>query len=161
MAENSQGGGMHPRDLRARLRRAASIETPAPIEPAYAFVAYAREDEAIASDVVEALRARGIGVRWDKDLRGGERFRQRIGELIDASAAVIVIWTKGSVASDFVIDEAEAGKSQGKLVTCRPPDIADRQIPFGFRQLHCVDVGDADAIVAALAGLGLESSTSA
>jgi hypothetical protein len=148
---------MHPRDLRARLKRAAAtdgVATAAAVQR-YVFVAYAREDEAVARALVERLQERGVAVRWDRDLRGGERFRQRIGELIDAAAAVIVIWTPGSVASDFVIDEAEAGKADGKLVTCRLGELRDRDIPFGFRQLHCVDVEDTDAVVAALDGLGV------
>jgi hypothetical protein len=124
--------------------------------PGFAFLAYAREDTVAAAALVATLRQRGLSVKWDRDLRGGERFRQRIGQLIEAAAAVIVIWSAASVVSDFVIDEAEAGKTAGKLVTCRTDAIKDSDIPFGFRGLHCADVTDIDGLVEALGLLGME-----
>ncbi len=124
----------------------------------FAFVAYAREDAGEAAAVVAALRGRGIAVRWDRDLLGGQHFRQQLGEMIAEAAAVLVLWSAHSVGSDFVIDEAEAGKRVGKLVTCHLGDLGGREIPFGFRQLHCVESLDTDAILAALAALGLETT---
>ncbi|MGE0765513.1 MAG: toll/interleukin-1 receptor domain-containing protein [Hyphomicrobiaceae bacterium] len=116
-------------------------------------MAYAREDAIIAAELVETLRAHGVRVMWDRNLRGGERFRKRIGELIERAGAVLVIWSTASVASDFVIDEAEAGKAAGKLVTCRTAELRDADIPFGFRGLHCADVADIDGILDSLAVL--------
>ncbi len=69
-----------------------------------------------------------------------------------------MLWSQSSVASDFVIDEAEEGKAGGKLITCRGKGLADSEIPFGFRQLHCVDVDDTDAIIEALAALDVKAS---
>jgi hypothetical protein len=121
----------------------------------FVFIAYAREDEAAATAVVSALEARGILVKWDRDLLGGQHFRMSLGRMIAEAAVVLVLWSAHSAASDFVIDEAEAGKSAGKLVTCRLADLDERDIPFGFRQLHCVDADDPNGILAALAVLGL------
>lgn len=148
-----------PRELRERLRRAAARPPHDEARPKaaapFAFLAYARQDARLAAALVEALEARGIAVEWDGRLKGGENFRRRIGELIDAAAAVVVLWSPISVGSDFVIDEAEAGKAMGKLVTCRTDGLDERDLPFGFRQLHCVDAADTDAIVHALIPLGL------
>lgn len=150
-----------PRELKEMLRRAAARP---PLGDAgrtgavpFAFLAYARQDARLAAALVEALEARGIAVEWDGRLKGGENFRRRIGELIEAAAAVVVLWSPASVGSDFVIDEAEAGKALGKLVTCRTAGLDERELPFGFRQLHCADAADTDAIVRALASLGLAS----
>lgn len=146
-----------PRELKELLRRAAGTRPGAEAveEPAgFVFVAYARDDAEIAATLVAALEARDIAVEWDQRLLGGDRFRLRIGELIEAAAAVLVLWSASAVRSDFVIDEAEAGKAAGKLVTCRVPGLADGDIPFGFRQLHVVDALDVDAIAAAVAAKG-------
>lgn len=137
--------------------RKADVGEAAPgAKAGFAFIAYAREDDEAATAVVAALRAHGIVVRWDRDLLGGQHFRQRLSEMVSEAAAVLVLWSEHSVGSDFVIDEAEAGKRGSKLVTCHLGDLGAREIPFGFRQLHCVESRDTDAILAALAALGLE-----
>jgi len=135
--------------------RSAEADVAEPDQGRFVFIAYAREDATTAADIVAALRSRGIDVKWDRDLLGGQHFRRRLGEMIVDAAAVLVLWSEHSVASDFVIDEAEAGKSAGKLVTCRLGALDDRDIPFGFRQLHCVEADDTDAVLAALQGCGL------
>lgn len=142
----------------AATRRVATRVSTSGSKGGFAFVAYAREDAGEAAAVVAALRGRGIAVRWDRDLLGGQHFRAHLGEMIAEAAAVLVLWSAHSVGSDFVIDEAEAGKQGGKLVTCHLGDLGGREIPFGFRQLHCVECLDTDAILAALAALGLEAT---
>jgi len=140
-----------------RSMRLATTETPD--RGPFVFVAYAREDASPAAQVVAALRAHGIRVEWDQDLLGGQHFRLRLGEMISKATVVMVLWSQYSTCSDFVIDEAEAGKSAGKLVTCRLGDLEACAIPFGFRQLHCVSADDTPAILAALAGCGLETTS--
>lgn len=146
----------------ARRSRAAMLRVSSPtkrvrplhVETAptgFTFVAYARDDAIVAAELVATLRAHGVTIEWDRNLLGGERFRQRIGELIERAGAVLVIWSRASVVSDFVIDEAEAGKAAGKLVTCRTAEVRDADIPFGFRGLHCADVDDIDGILESLA----------
>ena len=158
MTEHVPGSGPTPRHLKAMLQRAASSRRAVHQEfkgGGYAFIAYAREDAAAAAAVVETLEARGICIKWDRNLRGGENFRKRISELIGSASAVIVLWSAHSIASDFVIDEAEAGKVRDRLVTCRLGALDEFGIPFGFRQLHCVDAADTDAVMDALAVLGV------
>lgn len=145
----------------ARRSRAAMLQVSSPTKrerttladtppDGFTFVAYARDDAIIAAELVETLRGHGVPVVWDRNLRGGERFRKRIGELIERAGAVLVIWSPASVGSDFVIDEAEAGKNAGKLVTCRTAEVRDSDIPFGFRGLHCADVSDIDGLLDSL-----------
>ncbi len=162
MTERAPGGGPTPRHLKAMLQKAAGNHRAARQEfkgGGYAFIAYAREDAAAAAEVVEVLAERGISVHWDQNLKGGENFRKRINELIGSAGAVIVLWSPHSVVSDFVIDEAEAGKARDRLVPCRLGAVGPCEIPFGFRQLHCVDVGDTDAVMDALAVLGVAPTT--
>jgi hypothetical protein len=146
--------------------RAACLQIPALPSPQrsrtddpFVFVAYARDDAPVGAALVETLRARRVPVMWDRNLLGGERFRSRISELIERAGAVLVIWSPASVGSDFVIDEAEAGKTLGKLVTCRTADVRDADIPFGFRGLHCANVDDLDGLVESLAMLEVGPQT--
>jgi len=117
------------------------------------FISYARSDREVAHRLSEALRQRGFRVWWDWDLVGGEDFRGRIRDVIDATERVLVLWSATSVQSHFVIDEASEAKRQGKLV---PLSIDGTQPPFGFGGLHTVAVRDfdrdLDAIVLSLKG---------
>jgi adenylate cyclase len=80
------------------------------------FISYARENRAQAASLAEALVQKGFKVWWDRDLVAGERFRETIRVQLEQAQRVIVLWSKASVTSDFVIDEAgEADKSR-KLV---------------------------------------------
>lgn len=164
MTEHSNSSGPSPRRLKAMLQKAAGgpkiVQRDAE-GGRYAFVAYARADAQAAAALVAALEARGIAIKWDKNLRGGDNFRKRISELIEGAGAIVVVWSASSVVSDFVIDEAEEGKARGKLITCRLGTLGDGDIPFGFRQLHCVDVADTDAVIDALAVLGIEPARTA
>ena len=99
------------------------------------FISYAREDRDAAFKLAQALRSHGVNVWWDFDLVGGEDFRSRIREVIDSAPKVLVLWSKVSVKSAFVIDEAAEAKRQGKLV---PISLDRTSPPFGFGDLHTI-----------------------
>jgi hypothetical protein len=156
MARRRPGHEPDPRQLKEKLRRVATQRSrpePKLTTEQYAFVAYPHVDEDIALRLVDALKQRGICVKWDKDLLGGDNFRSRLDSLLEGAAAVIVIWSEN--VTDFVIDEADAGKARGTLVTCRVPGLVPAKVPTGFRGLHCIDVDDVDAILRALERRGL------
>lgn len=156
MPANSEGRGPDPRRLKKRLQDVARRDRqpePSPSSSPFAFVAYSHKHEAAALRLVDALVGRGIQVRWDKDLLGGDNFRRSLDELANTAAAVIVIWSPE--VSDYVIDEAETGKNRGRLVTCRLRGLDATEVPSGFRGLHCIDVDDIEAILRAIARHGL------
>lgn len=98
------------------------------------FISYKKEDFALTQMVEAALSAHQLTVWWDKELKGGQVFRQEIENQIEAAGAVVVIWTDKSVLSDFVFEEASAAKDAGKLV---PVFFADNvRPPFGFREIQ-------------------------
>lgn len=104
------------------------------------FLSYAREDRAAAEKIAEVLKAQGWEVWWDiEDLRGGEGFRDAIDSALSAAACVVVIWSKNSVRSSWVVDEAETGRETGKLV---PIIIDDCRPPLGMRGLHTRDLSE-------------------
>lgn len=101
------------------------------------FISYAREDSDTAGKLSHALEQEGFSVWWDREISPGKTFHQVIKEQLDHSQCVIVLWSRASVVSDWVLDEASEGHSQRKLV---PVLMDDVQIPMGFRRIQAADL---------------------
>jgi hypothetical protein len=117
------------------------------------FISYKREDRPFAQSLARALEAYDLRVWWDHELEAGDAFRQVIQAKLDAADAVIVLWSRASTQSAFVLDEAGRGLARSVLV---PVAIDDAPTPLGFGQTHTLDLkswgGDAaDARVRAIA----------
>ena len=98
------------------------------------FLSYASDDRVRARFVVQSLEERGWSVWWDtRDIPPGDRFSRVIDDAISRSNVIVVLWSRRSVDSDWVLDEASDGKKRGILV---PVLIDDVEIPRGFRQLQ-------------------------
>jgi hypothetical protein len=103
------------------------------------FVSYKREDEARVAPVVQGLRAAGLATWWDRDIPGGERWRETIVADLDAARCVLVCWSEGSArpAGAYVREEAERAKARGVLL----PLLLDRvDPPFGFGEVQALDL---------------------
>jgi TolB-like protein/tetratricopeptide (TPR) repeat protein len=100
------------------------------------FLSYAREDKAIASALAQALSAAGLSVWWDALIEGGAAFAKTIEAAIEKSDALVVLWSKASIASDWVRDEAAKGRDLGRLV---PISLDGTAPPMGFRQYQVID----------------------
>jgi TIR domain len=68
-----------------------------------------------------------------------------IEEALDSAKCVVVLWSKQSISSDWVKDEAEEGNRRGILV---PVSIEEVKAPLGFRRLQTANLvgwkGDED-----------------
>ncbi len=104
------------------------------------FLSYAREDEPRASLLAAALESRGWSVWWDRRIPHGKDFNAYIQHELDAARCIVVLWSKVSLASQFVRDEASEGLD-GRLV---PTLIEAVKQPLGFRQLQAADLSDWD-----------------
>jgi len=101
------------------------------------FLSYARTDQAQASKLALALESAGLAVWWDGLIEGGAAFAKSIETELDQCDAVIVLWSKSSAESDWVLDEASQGRDLRKLV---PVSIDGSLPPLGFRQYHAIDL---------------------
>ena len=101
------------------------------------FLSYARADKAGAVRLVEALQGAGLEVWWDTLIEGGAEFARTIEAAIETCDAVVVVWSRASVASDWVLDEAAKGRDLHKLV---PASLDGVEPPMGFRRYHSVDL---------------------
>jgi trehalose/maltose transport system substrate-binding protein len=102
------------------------------------FISYATVDRPFAHRLADALKACGWSVWWDEsDLRSGEHFDHVIEKQIRTAGVVVVVWSKASVESGWVRDEAALALEKKKLLPLRI-DMAD--LPMRFRNIHTVDL---------------------
>jgi len=101
------------------------------------FISYARPTQALAEQVERALIAAGHVAWRDSALPAHRAYSDVIEERLLEASAVIVLWSKDAVRSEWVRSEANKGRELGKLVQASldrtPP-------PMPFDQLHCVDL---------------------
>jgi TolB-like protein/Tfp pilus assembly protein PilF len=110
------------------------------------FLSYAHGDQAQAQRLAAALERGGYTVWWDALIEGGTRYAATIDEALEAADAVVVLWSRNSVGSDWVRDEAAQGRDRHRLV---PLSLDGTHPPLGFRQIQVIDLsgwrGRADA----------------
>lgn len=107
--------------------------------PVTLFLSYARADQARATALAQALQERGYHLWWDAMIEGGSAYARSIAQALDAADAVLVLWSRNSVESDWVRDEAAQGRDRHRLL---PLSLDGTQPPLGFRQYQCIDLSD-------------------
>lgn len=101
------------------------------------FVSYAQGDRDWVKELATALEAEGFSVWWDPNLLPGTKFRDTINKELTKARTVIVVWSRLSVDSDWVRDEAEDARQLNKLVPTLKDPITP---PHGFRQLQTANL---------------------
>ena len=87
------------------------------------FVSYARDDKDKVAPLVKALEGQGWSVWWDRLITPGKTFYGVIKEALEAAKCVVVLWSKLSTNSDWVLEEANNGKLRGILVPAKIDSI--------------------------------------
>jgi TIR domain len=101
------------------------------------FLSCSREDQPIARQLVAALESSGCSVWWDGLLSVGERFSRTTAAELAKADAVVVIWSKISIESHWVHDEATDGRDCGRLVPVSIDGDADgalSHLELAFKQ---------------------------
>jgi hypothetical protein len=111
--------------LRRRLGFAAAIAV------TDIFLSYAKEDRERARNLATALQAAGWSVWWDRNIQVGQAFDQVIEHALDSAKCVVVLWSKSSISSDWVKNEAASAVERGVLV---PALIDNVKMPLEFRR---------------------------
>jgi hypothetical protein len=101
------------------------------------FVSYAREDLNFAKKLAKALETQGWSVWWDRRIAAGDRFTEVISRELKDGRCSVTVWSRQSVGSRWVHDEAEYALEQKKLVPVLADDV---DIPLGFRGVHAADL---------------------
>jgi hypothetical protein len=85
-------------------------------------------------------------VWWDRQIPAGRTFDQVIADALASARCVVVVWSKASIASSWVREEAEEGRRREILI---PVLIDVGRPPFGFGRIQAVDLRDWDGDVTA------------
>lgn len=106
------------------------------------FLSYAKQDRERVGTLARALRDMGWSVFWDQETPVGRSWREHIEDELGQSRCVVVAWSSNAVKSEWVLEEAEYGKSKRVLL----PVSLDAGVtpPFGFRTLQSLDMSDWD-----------------
>ena len=101
------------------------------------FISYAHGDREQAEYIADWLESRGRRVWRSSFIEAGSDFRNEVAEALDSSDVVVVLWSKTSVTSRWVMAEAEEGLRRGVLL---PVLLDDVPLPLGFREIQALDL---------------------
>lgn len=121
----------------ARIRRGALGRARSAVSEI--FLSYASADRARLEPLVKALEAERLQVWWDRDIECGQNFHQVIEQALTAARCVIVIWTRESLQSDWVLNEASDARRRGRLL---PVLLEPVTPPLEFRHLQTADLSE-------------------
>ncbi len=117
------------------------------------FISYSSRHRDLTQELAGKLEAH-FGrdtVWWDQaGLRAGDKFSPEITRALDDAVAVVVVWTAGAVASDWVYAEAVRAAEQSKIVTVQAHDLDRKTIPLPFNVYHTPFLTDTAAMIAAI-----------
>jgi len=97
------------------------------------FISYCRDDFNHVNIIANKLQNKGFSIWWDKKIDPGKSFDEIIVKQINSAKCVLVFWSKRSVHSDWVKDEAEVAKNKKNLI---PVLIEEVTLPLGFGRIQ-------------------------
>ena len=108
------------------------------------FISYSSNDVQIARKLVAQLRREDFIVMRDQEfLEGGQPFNAYLEQVLRASDALLLLTTAKSTSSEWVIEELNEARKQGKRII---PIILEAGVepPFGYCALQRIDMSDGD-----------------
>ncbi len=105
------------------------------------FLSYADEDRPKARALAQSLQAVGWSVWWDRRIPSGRSWRDAIEAAIGEMRCMVVLWSRHSIDSDWVCEEADEGRKRSVLA----PVLIERvEPPLGFRSIQAADLTEWD-----------------
>ena len=108
------------------------------------FISYKREEREDVVRIADALRALKLDVWFDARLTSGESFNQEIDREARSAGCILVCWSPGAIASDWVQAESLIGFNDRKLAACQVAGDHALQVPAPFNAIHANDLRDWD-----------------
>lgn len=104
---------------------------------AHVFISYARPDYERARELAVALERAQVQLWWDPKIRIGEQFSPAIENALRSAGAVVVLWSRNAVRSDWVIREATIALQQGVYIPCLLEAVTP---PGPFAHFDCANL---------------------
>ena len=101
------------------------------------FISYASADRDKAKSLAYLLEQKSYSVFWDRTILPGKTWDEVIEQALREARAVIVLWSKAAVVSDWVKAEAGDAAARGILV---PAIIEKVDLPLRFRSIQTADL---------------------
>jgi hypothetical protein len=101
------------------------------------FISYSRDDSPVAHRLSESLRNSGLSVWIDATgIEEGRAYDRQIETALKEAKCVLVLWSKSSVESEWVRNEAAEAYENDKLI---PVLLEVVQQPLQFRSVQAID----------------------
>lgn len=118
------------------------------------FISYASTDRDSARALARLLEQGACSVFWDRTIPPGKSWDEILEQALREARAVVVLWSRAAVASEWVKAEAADAAARGILV---PAMIEKVDLPLRFRAIQAADLTgwngtDASGEVGALLG---------
>jgi hypothetical protein len=109
------------------------------------FISYANENRETAARLAELLESCGWSVWWDRRIPAGRTWRSVLQDALKDMRCMIALWSRDSVESPWVAEEAEEARKLGKALV--PVLIQRVEPPIGFRAIQAADLVNWDGSV--------------
>lgn len=94
------------------------------------FLSYSNQDRERLQPLFQCLKQQGWSVFWDhRTIEIGDQWGKKIDRAIRTCKCVVVVWSKTSVDSEWVVEEANIGKQREVLLPIRIDEVI---FPVGF-----------------------------
>jgi hypothetical protein len=103
------------------------------------FISYSSEDRERAALLARVLDGFGWTVWWDRQIIIGQVFDHAIEHELNNAKSVIVLWSKHSIASEWVKNEATVAAERCVLL---PAMLEHVKLPLEFRRKQTADLTD-------------------
>ena len=104
------------------------------------FISYANEDRETAAQFAQLLESVGLRVWWDRRIPAGRTWRSILQDALREMRCLVVLWSRHSVESPWVTEEAEEARRLGKIIV---PVLIERvEPPIGFRTIQAANLTD-------------------
>jgi hypothetical protein len=117
--------------------QAAKANAPPSGPPPDVFISYKRDERPEVLAIARRLEALKLRVWFDAEMRSGTTFDSEIDRQIRSASVVLVCWSPGAIASDWVRGEATIGRQRNVLAAAflKPCDL-----PAPFNLVHADDL---------------------
>jgi hypothetical protein len=101
------------------------------------FLSYARKDLSRVKFLIDGLTAKGWTVWWDAHITPGNPFPDIIEQELSKAKCIVVVWSRNSVKSNWVKNEARIGMKRQALI---PVMIDNVGLPIEFSHLEAANL---------------------